>query len=41
MSILGVWEDGSIMWPEEVLAGWALPSSAFLFFIDLLAVKLN
>jgi hypothetical protein len=29
------------MWPEEVLAGWALPSSAFLFFIDLLAVKLN
>lgn len=35
MSILGVWEEGWIMCPAEVLAGWALPSSALRFFADL------
>ena len=38
MSILGVWDDGWIMCPMEVLTGSAVPSAALRFFFDDLTV---
>ena len=41
VSILGVWDEGWIMWPRDVLAETplALPSEALRFFFDDLTVR--